>query len=68
MDREDEGLPLCPQAMASDDEVRESLHFWIIDEGLLESFLVGWCYVGMVDSDIKWKVGAWPGTVSRECV
>ena len=46
---------------ASDDEVGESLHFWIIDEGLLESFLVGWHYVGMVDSDIQWKVGASPG-------
>ena len=41
---------------ASDDEVSESSHFWVADEGLLESFLVGWCYVSMVDSDIQWKV------------
>ena len=53
---------------ASDDEVGESSHFWIVDGGLLESFLVGWCYVGMMDSDIQWKVGAWLGTESRECV
>ena len=30
---------------ASDDEVSKSSHFWIIDEGLLESFFVGWCYL-----------------------
>ena len=53
---------------ASDDEVSESSHFWIVDEGLLESFLAGWHYVGMVDSDILWKVGAWSGTEMRECV
>ena len=44
---------------ASDDEVSESPHFWIIDEGLLESFLVGWCCAGMMDSDIQWKARAW---------
>ena len=53
---------------ASDDEVSESSHFWIVDEGLLESFLVGWHYAGMMDSDIQWEVGAWLGTESRECV
>ena len=53
---------------ASDDEVGKSSHFWIIDEGLLESFLVGWHYVGMIDSNIQWKVGAWPETELRECV
>ena len=53
---------------ASDDEVSKSLHFWIIDEGLLESFLVGWRYVGMMNSDIQLKVWAWPGTESKECV
>ena len=39
----------------------ERSHFWVTDEGFLESFLVGWHYVGMVDSDIQWKVRAWPG-------
>ena len=53
---------------ASDDEVGESSHFWVTDKGLLENFLVGWHYVGMVDSDIQWKVKAWLGTESRECV
>ena len=53
---------------ASDDEVGESLHFWIIEEGLLESFLTGWCYVDMMDGDIQWKVRAWLGMDSRECV
>ena len=53
---------------ASDDEVGKSSHFWVADEGLLESFLAGWHYAGMMDSDIQWKVGAWPGTESRECV
>ena len=53
---------------ASDDEVGESFHFWIVDEGLLKSFLAGWCYVGMMDSNIQREVGAWPGTESRECV
>ena len=24
--------------------------------------------MGMMDSDIQWKVGAWLGTESRECV
>ena len=37
---------------ASDDEVSESSHFWIIDVGLLESFFVGWHYVGMMDGNI----------------
>ena len=53
---------------ASDDEVSESLHFWVTDEGLLESFLVAWHYEGMMDSNIQWNVGAWLGTESRECV
>ena len=53
---------------ASDDEVGKSAHFWVTDEGLLESFLVGWCYAGMVDSNIQWKVRAWLGTELRECV
>ena len=35
---------------ASDDEVSESSHFWIIDEGLLESFFAVWHYVGVMDS------------------
>ena len=35
-----------------------------IDEGSLAV----WCYAGMMDSDIQWKVGAWLGTGSRECV
>ena len=52
----------------SNDEVGESSHFWIVDKGLLESFLAVWHYAGMVDSDIQWKVGAWPGTELRECV
>ena len=51
---------------ASNDEVGKSMHFWIIDEGLLESFLAVWYYAGMMDSDIQWQVGAWPGTESRE--
>ena len=45
---------------ASNDEVSKSLHFWIADEGLLESFLAVWHYAGMVDSNIQWKVRAWP--------
>ena len=53
---------------ASNDEVSKSSHIWITDEGLLESFIVVWHYVGMMDSDIQWKIGAWPGTESRECV
>ena len=53
---------------ASNDEVGEYSHFWIIDEGLLESFLAVWYYAGMVDSDIQWKVRAWLGTESRKCV
>ena len=52
---------------ASDDEVGESSHFWIVDEGLLKGFLVGWHYAGMMDGNIQWKGGAWPGTESREC-
>ena len=53
---------------ASDDEVGKSSHFWVVDKGLLESFIVGWHYAGMVDSNIQWKVRAWLGTESRECV
>ena len=53
---------------AGDDEVSKSSHFWVTDEGLLESFLAGWHYAGMMDSNIRWKVGAWPGAESRECV
>ena len=53
---------------ASDDEVSKSFYFWVADEGLLESFLAGWHYAGMMDSDIQWKVRAWPGTELRECV
>ena len=53
---------------ASNDEVSKSSHFWITDEGLLEGFLAVWHCVGMMDSNIQWKVGAWPGTESRECV
>ena len=62
------GDPLDVLRPASDDEVGESSQFWIVDEGLLESFLVGWHYAGMVDSDIQWEVRAWPGTELRECV
>ena len=50
---------------ASNDEVSESSHFWVTDEGLLESFLVGWWYAGMVDSNIQWNIGAWLETESR---
>ena len=32
---------------ASNDEVDKSSHFWVIDEGLLESFFVVWHYVAM---------------------
>ena len=53
---------------ASDDEVGESSHLWLPDEGLLESFLARWHYAGMVDSDIQCKVGAWLRTELRECV
>ena len=53
---------------ASNDEVSKSSHFWIADEGLLESLFVVWHYVGMMDSDIQWKVGAWLGTELREHV
>ena len=53
---------------ASNDEVSESLHFWIVDEGLLECFFVVWHYVGMMDSNIQWKVRAWLGTELREYV
>ena len=53
---------------ASNDEVGKSSLFWIIDEGLLESFFVVWHYVGMLDSKIQLKVGAWPGTELREHV
>ena len=54
--------------MSSGQPVGKSSHFWIINEGLLESFFVGWHYAGMMDGNIQWKVRAWPGTVSRECV
>ena len=53
---------------ASNDEVRENLHFWIADKGLLESFFVVWHYAGMMYSDIQWKVGAWLETESGERV
>ena len=53
---------------ASNDEVSKCSHFWIADEGLLESFFVVWHYVGMMDSNIQWKVGTWPGTELREHV
>ena len=53
---------------ASNDEVSKSSHFFIVDESLLESFIVVWHYVGMVDSNIQWKVGTWPKTELRECV
>ena len=53
---------------ASDDEVGKSSHFWIIDEGLLESFFVVWHYMGMMDGNIQWQVRAWTRTESRECV
>ena len=53
---------------ASNDEVGKSSHFWITDEVLLESFFAVWCYVGMMDSNIQWKVRAWLGTESREHV
>ena len=34
-----------------------------------ESFLAGWHYAGMMDSDIQWKVGAWPGDwIERVCL
>ena len=52
----------------SNDELIKSLQFWITDEGLLESFFVVWHYAGMMDSNIQWKVRAWLGTESRECV
>ena len=47
---------------ACNDEVSESTHFWIIDEGLLEGFFAVWCYAGMMDSNIQWKIGTWPLT------
>ena len=53
---------------ASNDEVGESLHFWIADKGLLESFFAVWHYVGMMDSNIQWKVWAWQGTELTEHV
>ena len=53
---------------ASNDEVSESVHLWIIDKGLLESFFVVWCYGGVMDSNIQWKVRVWLGTESREHV
>ena len=30
--------------------------------GLLEGFFAVWCYTGVMDGDIQWKVWAWPGT------
>ena len=53
---------------ASNDEVGQSLHFWIIDEGLLESIFAVWHYAGMMDSKIQWKVWAWLGTELGEHV
>ena len=53
---------------ASDDEVGKSSHFWIIDEGLLESFFAVWHYAGMVDGDSQWQVRVWLGTESRKHV
>ena len=53
---------------ASNDEVSKSSHFWIIDEGLLESFFVVWHYAGMMDSNIQWQVRALLRTELRECV
>ena len=53
---------------ASDDEVGKSSHFWVIDEGLLESFFAVWHYAGMMDGNIQWQVRTWMGTESRECV
>ena len=41
---------------ASNVEVSKSMHFLIVNEGLLESFLAVWCYAGMMDSNIQWKV------------
>ena len=51
---------------ASNDEVGESLHFWIIDKGKLESFFAVWHYVAVLDGNIQWKVRARLGTESRE--
>ena len=53
---------------ASDNEVGQSSHFWIIDEGLLESFFTVWHYAGMMDGNIQWHLRAWLGTESREYV
>ena len=53
---------------ASNDEVGKSSHFWIIDEGLLESFFAVWHYAGMMDGNIQWHVRAWMRTELRECV
>ena len=53
---------------ASNNEVGRSSHFWITDEGLLESFFAVSHYVGMMDSDIQWQVRAWTRTELRECV
>ena len=39
-----------------------------IHKGLLEGFFAVWFDVGMMDSNIQWKVWAWPGTELRECV
>ena len=50
---------------ASKDEVGKGAHFWIIDKDLLESFYVVWHYVGMMDSNIQWKVRDW---IERACL
>ena len=46
---------------ASNNEVSESLHFWIVEEGLLESFFAVWHYAGMMDSNIQLKLGPGQG-------
>ena len=53
---------------ACDDEVGKSSHFWVIHKGLLEGFFAVRHDAGMMDSNIQWKVWAWPGTEARECV
>ena len=53
---------------ASNSEVSKSLHFWIIDEGLLESLFAVWHHAGMMDGNIQWQVRARSRTELRECV
>ena len=53
---------------AGNDEVSKSSHFWVINKGLLKGLFAVWHYVGMMDGNIQWKVWAWLGTESRECV